>query len=54
MKHALRFVMALTVTILLMLAFRALVFTVYTVRGTALEPCLVDGDRVLVNRLAHG
>lgn len=54
MKHALKFVMALTVTILLMLAFRALVFTVYTVRGTALEPCLVDGDRVLVNRWTYG
>lgn len=54
MKIALKFVMALTVTILLMLAFRALVFTVYTVRGTALEPCLVEGDRVLVNRWSYG
>lgn len=54
MKNALKFVMALTVTILLMLAFRALVFTVYTVRGSALEPCLVDGDRVLVNRWSYG
>lgn len=54
MKTALRFVMALMVTILLMLAFRALVFTVYTVRGTALEPALMDGDRVLVNRWSYG
>lgn len=54
MNNALKFVMALIVTILLMLAFRALVFTVYTVRGTALEPCLVDGDRVLVNRWSYG
>ena len=54
MKFALKFVMALIVTTLLMLAFRALVFTVYTVRGTALEPCLVDGDRVLVNRWSYG
>lgn len=46
--------MALTVTILLMLAFRALAFTVYTVRGTALEPAYADGDRVLVNRWSYG
>ena len=54
MKCALKFVMALTVTILLMLAFRALAFTVYTVRGTALEPAFSDGDRVLVNRWSYG
>ena len=54
MKSALKFVMALTVTILLMLAFRALVFTVYTVRGTAIEPAYKDGDRVLVNRWSYG
>lgn len=54
MKTALKFVMALIVTILLMLAFRALAFTVYTVRGTALEPCFTDGDRVLVNRWSYG
>ena len=54
MKSALKFVMALTVTILLMLAFRALAFTVYTVRGTALEPAFSDGDRVLVNRWSYG
>ena len=46
--------MALAATIVLMLAFRALAFTVYTVRGTALEPCFVDGDRVLVNRWSYG
>ena len=54
MKSALKFVMALIVTILLMLTFRALVFTVYTVRGDALEPCFIDGDRVLVNRWSYG
>lgn len=54
MNNALKFVMALVVTILLMLTFRALVFTVYTVRGSALEPCFVDGDRVLVNRWSYG
>lgn len=54
MKGALKFVIALIVTILLMLAFRALMFTVYTVRGTALEPCFIDGDRILVNRWSYG
>lgn len=54
MNNALKFVIALVVTILLMLTFRALVFTVYTVSGTALEPCFVNGDRVLVNRWSYG
>lgn len=54
MRSALKFVMALIVTTLLMLAFRALVFTVYTVSGTGLEPCFVSGDRVLVNRWSYG
>lgn len=54
MNNTLRFVMALVVTILLMLTFRALVFTVYTVSGTTLEPCFADGDRVLVNRWSYG
>lgn len=53
MRSALKFVMALIVTILLMLAFRALVFTVYTVSGSGLEPCFVSGDRVLVNTKAR-
>lgn len=54
MKTALRFVLALMVTIVLMLAFRALVFTVSTVRGTSLEPVFLDGDRVLVSRWSYG
>ena len=54
MKNALKSAMALAATIVLMLAFRALAFTVYTVRGTALEPCFIDGDRVLVNRWSYG
>lgn len=45
---------ALIVTTLLMLAFRALVFTTYTVEGPALSPSLISGDRVLVNRWSYG
>ena len=54
MKNALKFMRALIVTTLLMLAFRALTLTVYTVRGRVLEPRLADGDRVLVNRWSYG
>lgn len=54
MKSALKFVIALMVTTLLMLAFRALFFTIYTVEGHALEPTLISGDRVLVNRWSYG
>ena len=42
------------VTILLMLAFRAVAFTVFTVNGAALSPDFVAGDRVLVNRWSYG
>ena len=54
MKSALKLVLALTATTVLMLAFRALAFTVYTVKGTALEPYFADGDHVLVGRWSYG
>lgn len=54
MRSALKFILVLAAATVLMLAFRALAFTVYTVRGTALEPCLINGDRVLVNRWSYG
>lgn len=54
MKNALKFLGALLVAILLMLAFRALFFTIYTVEGTALEPTFTVGDRILVNRWSYG
>lgn len=54
MKNALKFLVALVVALLLMLAFRALFFTIYTVDGTALEPTFTAGDRIMVNRWSYG
>lgn len=54
MRSALRFILVLAAATVLMLAFRAFFLTVYTVNGTALEPCFVSGDRVLVNRWSYG
>ncbi len=54
MRRATKFVLALAVALGLMLAFRALVLTVYTVEGSALSPQLQAGDRVLVNRWSYG
>lgn len=54
MRSALKFLLALAVTVCLMLAFRALFFTAYTVEGAALEPDFTAGDRVLVNRWSYG
>lgn len=42
------------VAIVLVLCFRALVFTVCTVEGDGLRPLLTSGDRVLVNRWSYG
>ena len=49
----LKFLLALSVAILLMLAIRAYAFTIFTVTDSALSPALQKGDRVLVNRLSH-
>ncbi len=54
MKGTLKFVVALAVTFLVMLAFRALAFTIYTVPSNGLKPVLEEGDRILVNRWSYG
>lgn len=54
MRNAFKFLMALLVTCLLMLVFRALAFTIYTVPDKSLEPQLLRGDRVMVNRWSYG
>ena len=54
MRSTLKFLMALSVALMTMLAFRALVFTIYAVPGSALEPHFKAGDRVLVNRWSYG
>ena len=54
MRSTLKFLIALAVSLLVMLAFRALFFTVYSVNGTGLEPAFAAGDKVVVNRWSYG
>jgi len=54
MRSTLKFFCALAVAFLVMLTFRALVFTIYTVPGSTLEPDFKAGDRVMVNRWSYG
>lgn len=54
MRGTLKFLLALTIAMLVMLAFRALVFTIYTIPGDSLNPVFQAGDRVMVNRWSYG
>ncbi len=54
MKTAIQFLLALLVAAFAVAAFRALAFTLYTVDGHSLEPELMEGDRILVNRWSYG
>jgi signal peptidase I len=53
-RSTLKFIIALGVAFIIMLMFRALVFTIYTVPGSTLEPKFQAGDRVMVNRWSYG
>ena len=54
MRTTLKFLGALIVALIGMLAFRALAFTIYTVPCKGLEPAFFQGDRVMVNRWSYG
>ena len=54
MRNVLKFLLALTLSLLLMLVFRALFFTIYTIDGEGLQPEFEPGDRVIVNRWSYG
>ena len=54
MRSTLKFLVAFVVAFIVMMAFRALVFTIYTVPGSQLEPDFKAGDRVMVNRWSYG
>ena len=54
MRATLRFLLSLTVALLLMLLCRALAFTIYTVEGDGLSPVFQKGDHVMVNRWSYG
>ena len=54
MKGTLRFVIALVIALVTVLAFRALVMTVCTIEGDGLSPQFMEGDRVVINRWSYG
>lgn len=54
MKNGRKFLLALAIAFTVMLAFRALVFTIYTVPDSSMEPTFKAGDRVMVNRWSYG
>ena len=54
MKGTVKFIGAIVVALVVMLAFRSLVMTVCTVDGNGLEPVFLAGDRVVVNRWSYG
>ena len=54
MKGTVKFIGAIVVALVVMLAFRSLVMTVCTVDGKGLEPVFQAGDRVVVNRWSYG
>ena len=54
MRSTQKFLVALVVAFVVMMMFRALVFTIYTVTGSTMEPAFQNGDRVMVNRWSYG
>ena len=50
----LKYVIAFASAIGLMLAFRALVFSIHGVTGNGLTPLFKNGDQLLVNRCSYG
>lgn len=54
MRSTAKFLIALAVSLLVMMAFRALVATIYTIEGDGLAPVFQAGDRVMVNRWSYG
>ena len=54
MRGTVKFLLALAVAFVVMLAFRGLVMTVCTIEGEGLAPQFMAGDRVVVNRWSYG
>lgn len=54
MPNWLKFVIVFASAFVLMLAFRALAFSVYTIEGKGLQPVYIHGDRLLVNKWSYG
>ena len=54
MRKTLKFLLTLVIALLVMIAFRAVGLTLYTIGGDGLSPLFVAGDRVMVNRWSYG
>lgn len=54
MKQLIKFIITFAVAAVVLLLFRAMVVTLYTVNDTALQPEFMLGDRILVNRWSYG
>ncbi len=54
MANWLKFLIAFAAAFVLVLGFRTLAFSLYTVDGRALAPTFITGDRLLVNRWSYG
>ena len=54
MRSTIKLIIAISVAAVVMLLFRCVAFTIYTVPKTGIKPWLVGGDRVLVNRWSYG
>ncbi|MBR6190422.1 MAG: signal peptidase I, partial [Prevotella sp.] len=50
----LKFLISLAIALLVMVTFRAVGMTIYTINGGGLSPAFEAGDRVLVNRWSYG
>ncbi|MBR0048759.1 MAG: signal peptidase I [Prevotella sp.] len=53
-EESTKFLLALLVAFVMMLVFRALVFTIYYVEDSSLKPAFIGGDHVMVNRWSYG
>ena len=54
MKGWFKSIIAIAAAILLMVVFRNVALTVFTINGEGFEPEFIVGDRVLVNRWSYG
>ena len=54
MRNSIKTITVILAAAALMLLFRSVAFTIYTVPQTGIKPWLVSGDRVLVNRWSYG
>lgn len=54
MRQTLKFLLALLIAFVVMMGFRAVALTVFTIHTHAMQPVFKEGDCVLVNRWSYG